>query len=172
MGDLEPLQLGEIGPWWLGAAASDLKLYATPRSGDPTLALMARDIRVRANVLSLLGRTPSLSGSITPIDGTLKASIGTARGEKKGDLRVNAVRLEAQEFPISELLLLSGNEATGMGGIDVDVDIAGEDSLKGADGHVRVSGQGITLSDLEIPGVGPLGIDIPLDDIDIDIDVE
>jgi len=166
------LELGDLGPWWVGASASDVKLYNTPRSGDPTLALLANDLRVRAGVFSLLSRAPALSGSITPIDGTLYFTLGTARGEKKGDLKVNALGLTADGFPLSELLLLSGTEATGAGGLDIDIDVTGETSLKGSDGHIRIEGSGITLSDLEIPGVGPLGMDVPIDKLDIDIDVD
>lgn len=165
------LELGDLGPWWLGAAASDVKLYAVPRSGEPSLALLAKDLRVKTSLLSLLARAPRLSGSITPIEGTVYYTIGTARSEKKGDLRLNAVQVTSDGFPLSELLLLSGTDASGAGGLDIDIDVTGKDSLKSASGHVRLFGEDLTLSDVEIPGVGPLGMDVPIDELDIDIDV-
>ncbi len=165
------LDLDDLGPWWLGASASDVKLYSVPRSGDPTLALLAEDLRVRAGLFSLLSRAPSLSGSITPIDGTLYFSVDTARSEKKGELKVSGLQVTGDAFPLSELMLLSGTQATGDGGLDIDIDVAGEESLKTASGHVRIAGKGLTLSDLEIPGVGPLGMDVPIDGLDIDLKV-
>ncbi len=166
------LELDDLGPWWLGASATGVKLYSVPRSGDPSLALLAKDLRVSASPFSLLSRAPTLSGSITPIDGTLYYSVGTARSEKKGDLKVNGVEISADGFPLMELLLLSGTDAAGTGDLDIDIDIDGEESLKGSSGHVRIEGSGLSLSELEIPGVGPLGMDIPIDELDIDIKVD
>jgi len=166
------LELDDLSPWWLGASAADVKLYSVPRSGDPSLALLAKDLRVSASPFSLLSRAPTLSGSITPIDGTLYYSVGTARSEKKGDLKVNGVEVSADGFPLMELLLLSGTDAAGTGGLDIDIDVDGDESLKGSSGHVRIEGSGLSLSELEIPGVGPLGMDIPIDELDIDIKVD
>jgi type II secretion system protein N len=164
------LELSDLGPWWVGSSAQNVKLYQTVRS-ETTLAFLAKDVRASVSPWGLLMGAPVVSGSVTPLDGTLYYSLGWVRPEKKGDkradLKLASVALDAEDFPLSELFLISGSEATATGGVDVHVDISSTEGLKDASGEISWVAQGLEISDVEIPGVGPMGFALPIDDLNL-----
>ena len=164
------LELSDLGLWWVGVSAQDVKLFHVVRE-QSELSFMARDARVSVSPFSLLARAPAFSGSVTPIDGTLTFAVGTVRSDKRDDLKVGSVQLDGQQFPVSELLLLGGVDATGSGGLDIHVDLSGEEGIRAADGEVRIAGTGIVIDDVQIPGMGSLGRPIPIDDLTIELKV-
>jgi hypothetical protein len=64
------LELSDVGPWWGGSPAQNVKLSQTVRS-ETTLAFLAKDVRASVSPWGLLMGAPVVSGSVTPLDGTL-----------------------------------------------------------------------------------------------------
>jgi type II secretion system protein N len=164
-----------LGPWWLGASAQDVKVYQAPRRGaDKELTYLAKDVRASVAPLSALMRTPRVSGSITPIAGTLYYTVqtGTLTKGKKEELGVTGLQLQADDFPMSEVMILGGLTGSALGGLDLEVDLKGPEGMRTGNGSIVLSGENLVLSDLEIPGVGPLGMELPLDELALNVKVD
>lgn len=165
--------MDSLGPWWLGASAQGVKVYQAERRGaDKELSYLAADVRAAVSPWSAITRTPTVSGSITPIDGTLYYTVSTDRIGKREELGVTGVQLSAEAFPMSEVMLLSGLTGSALGGIDLEVDLAGAEGMRTGSGSIVLSGANVVLTDLEIPGIGPLGMELPLDELAINVKVD
>jgi len=177
MGKAYSLDLAGVSPWWVGVSAQDAKVYKTPRArgGEPAtpgIVAIARDVRVRASLWSLVRRTPFLNGSVTLTEGTVDYAVGfgaVGDGELTGlvDLDVSSTGL-----PVSELLILalagSETEVDATGAVDLSLALQrGEDGMVDADGEVDLSGADIVLSNIVIPKIGPLGMDVPIDVLEL-----
>jgi len=174
-GDQYAMTMDSVGPWWLGASAQDVKIYAAPRRGAPKeLAYLAKDLRGAVSPLSAVTGAPRVSGSITPIVGTIYYTVGTGRvGKKKNpDLSVTELNVEADDFPMSELMLLGGLPGNALGGVDFKVELDGSEGMRTANGAIQLQAANLMLTDLEIPGVGPLGMELPLDEVSMHIKVD
>lgn len=167
------ITIDSLSPWWVGASAGGVKLYQAPRRGaEKELAFMASDLRASVSPLSLLSRAPRVRGSVTPIDGTLAFDVSTGRIGKREELGVTGVNLQATSFPIGEMMLLGGLDGSGIGGLDIDVDLQGPEGMRTGSGQIVVSGANLALVDLAIPGVGPLGMELPLDEVSLNLKVD
>ena len=171
------VDLASVSPWWVGIAARDLKIYKTERATGqdgavPTLMGLAKDVRVRASLWSLVQRTPHASGSVTLAEGRIDYAVGTS-ADDKGRVNVSEVEIQSKALPLADLLMLvPGFTGTTTGAVDIDVVVeAGEKGMSDASGRIDLSGGGIVLSDLEIPGVGPLGMDVPISALKISGDI-
>ncbi len=168
------IDLASVSPWWVGVSAQDAKLYHTPQGwrggdqGETSLVGLARDLRIRVSPLSLLRRSPYVSGSLTLAEGTIDYAVGASAGAK-GGVGVSELSLQADKLPLGDLLMLASTpdlEVSATGALDLDIEIeAGDEGMSDGQGHIRIGGANIVLSDLVVPGVGPLGMEIPLNEI-------
>jgi len=170
------LQLGSVSPWWVGLSGSDVQLYSieTPRGGEPEtkLAFAADRARLRVSLFSLLRQTPSVSGGMTLGGGDISFALDTQL-DKRDRLSVSAAKLEAEEFPFIGLLGLAGMDVEGSGYLDLEVDIEAPDGMRQAEGKIEISGSNILITEVDpaLTGGHSLGMEIPLDDLDLVLDI-
>lgn len=165
-------ELGDISPWWFGASTSELKLFGkADRTGKTPLLVYATDARVAASPLSLLFREPAINGSITLGEsGTLYYDIETSTVKER--LVPSSVEITGESFPINELLTMIPNmQLTGSGNADVDIALEAPEGLSKANGKIELRGKGLKLINPEIEGVGPLGMDVDITDLDLTLSV-
>jgi len=171
------IEIGSVAPWWVGLSAKDVKVFTrdprarTPEDGEPELAFYAERARVRGGLGSLLARTPAVSGSVTLGSGDVAFDVTTMMNKKGTELALAEANFEAEQFPLVELAPLLGVAVEGTGAVDIDVKLEAPEGLRKASGRAKISGSGLNLTDMELPGVGPLGMEVPIDDIDIAIDI-
>jgi type II secretion system protein N len=167
--------VGEVSPWWVGLTAHDLKLYQSGAGGAELLAVFDSASIAVSPFRSLVRRTPYFSGQLTMLDGELGFQVGTAQMGKKGNTwGISDLVAWSDGVPIGDLLRVTDRvPGTLVGNVSLDVDVrGGSEGLSAADGHVTIEGSGLTLSDVEVPGVGPLGMEIPIDKVSIAAKVE
>ncbi len=171
------LQLDSLSPWWVGVSGEMVQLYSntTPRGGgDPVseLVFAAEAARLRVSPLSLLRRTPSVAGGMTIGGGDVDFTVATQM-DKKDRLGVSDLTIEAQDFPIIDLASLAGTAMEGTGTIDIEVEISAPDGMRQAEGKIEIHGGDILITKLDPAAMGgmDLGMEIPLDDIDIVLDI-
>jgi len=171
------LQLQDVSPWWVGLSGEMVQLYSvsTPRGGgDPETELIfaAEAARVRVSLFSLLGRAPAVSGGMTIGGGDVDFSLATQM-DKKDRLGLSDLQITAEEFPIIDLASVAGASMEGSGTIDIDIDISAPDGMKQAEGKIQISGSDILITKIDpaMTGGMDLGMEIPLENIDIDLDI-
>ncbi len=165
------LEVGSISPALVGLTAADVKLFHTPRTSwredeapAKTIAGLAKDLRVKISPLaSLFASAPQVYGSVTFTESPITYAVGTAV-DKRGNLALTSLDVASDDLPLADLLMLIPElTASASGKIDVDLEIeAGEEGMADANGSVDIEGGTLVLSDVEIPGIGPLGMDIPV----------
>jgi type II secretion system protein N len=170
-------EIGSVRPWWIGLSANDIKLYKAPGRGEseeegPQLVALLGNLRMRVSPWSMMRRAPYVSGSVTLTEGEMDYAIGTAV-DQRSNIALSDLVLGAEAMPLGDLfLLVPGLTATGSGAIDLEVDLhAGEDGMRDATGHISLSGTGLSLSDIELPTVGALGIEVPISELALTADV-
>jgi type II secretion system protein N len=167
--------VGPVGPWWLGVSASELKLYDDGPEGAELRAYFTEASVALSPFRSLFRRTPYFTGELEFLDGWLGFQIGTAQTGKKGNnWGMSDLVLWSDQVPIGDLLHLTDRvPASITGNVSLDVDVrGGSGGLSESTGHIKLAGTGLGLSGLEIPNVGPLGMEIPIDSINLDAKVE
>ncbi len=168
-------EVGAVGPWWLGLSAAELKLYKAERAGAELVGMFDGVAVAVSPLRSLWRRTPYFVGELQMLDGSLGFQLGTRQAGKKGNTwGLSDVVLWSDAVPIGDLLRLTGRvPATLTGNVALDVDVrGGAEGMSEANGHFRVEGSGLVLSDIELPSVGPLGMEIPIDKILLEGKVE
>ncbi|MEZ4322771.1 MAG: type II secretion system protein GspN [Myxococcota bacterium] len=170
------LDLGSVGPWWLGLSTDSVKVYTREKRTDPPnkLMMIATDARMAAGLFSLMAREPRVSGSVTlGLDGTLDYVVGTSMDDKGKQLLVTEVKLEGQSFPLGELLaLVPGATLDATGKLDLQLDLEAPDGLSKADGIISLNGKGLSLVNPELPVIGPMGRDVQIAELDIKLDAD
>lgn len=167
-------EVGSVGPWWLGFDASDLRLYETgPDGAEPRAVLESATVAV-SPFRSLLRRTPYFVGELTFVDGWIGYQLGTTQTGKKGNVwGFSDIVLWSDGVPLGDLLAITDKvPASITGNVAVDVDIRGATGLAESAGHIKLTGSNLTLSGIDIPTMGPLGFEIPIDALVIDAKVE
>lgn len=167
------LDLGDVGPWWVGLATDSAKLYTRPSPGDPANQLMmfATDARLAVGLTSLVWRQPRASGSVTIGEaGHLDYVVGTAMDADGKRLMVNEVFLQGDGFPVDDLLtVVPGADFTGTGAVDLIVDLDAPEGLSKANGTVRFGGKDVLLVNPVIMEF-PLGRDVTLRELDLELE--
>jgi type II secretion system protein N len=192
LGDRYVAEVGSVSPWWAGVSVSDVKLYELPAperpsrrsradegedeadgggAAPPQLVAMLGNARVRASLWSLFRRAPYVSGAVRLTEGEIEYAVGTAADEQ-GDIGLADLVITADDLPLSDLMLLLPLSASGSGVLDIDVDLhAGDGGMRDASGRVSLSGSDLTLSEVELPMVGPLGMDFPIRSLALSADI-
>lgn len=182
-------EVGSVAPWWLGVSIDDVKLFqesTTPRGpiipeeenpdGDapplpeagPHLAAALSNVSLRLSPWSIIARAPYVRGSLAFGDRVVYTSVGTTIGQR-GEVHLEDLAVDG-EVPLAELLALAGGSAGAEGALDLDVDLAGgEFGMKDSSGRMKISGAKLKLTDVDVPGFGPLSLDI--DDLKLVTDV-
>ena len=169
------IDIERVSPWWVGLSARGVKVFkaerANPRSEEPPTvmpAAMAKKVRVRASPWSLVTRTPYVSGSVTLSEGRIDYAIGTAADDRE-QVSVSEVDVRSNGLPVSDLLaLVPGFTGAADGNIDLVAAIeAGERGMSDANGRIDLSGGRVVLSDVELPEIGPLGMDVPIESLKV-----
>lgn len=176
--------VGSVKPWWFGLSSNDIKIYKAPgrvRGADPEeepagaqLVGLLGNMRMRiAPFRSLFRRAPYVSGSVTLTEGSVNYAIGTSVEQRGGDVTLSDVVLSSTGMPLADLFVLVPDlTATGVGTVDLDVDLhAGETGMRDASGHFSFGGTNLVLSDIEIPGMGALGMEVPISELLLAADV-
>jgi type II secretion system protein N len=169
------LELDSVGPWWVGLALHDVRLFSKGRdaqTGQPSdvLAFMASRARVASTLTSLLASTPAVSGDVTLLEGgTLDFAVETALNKKGTRLELTRLEINGPDLPIADLGAAAG--VVGTGSIDIKVDIDAPDGLRSADGDIVIESSGISLSEVG-DMLPPLGFDIPIDRIALTFDLK
>jgi type II secretion system protein N len=169
------LQVASVRPWWVGLSGTDVELYnLESRRGEdsaPKLLLAADKVRVRVGLLSWLLQTPTVSGGMVIGGGDIAFELQSEM-DKRERLGVSVAKVEAREFPFIELLGLAGIPVDGSGVLDLEIDIEAPDGMRQAEGKIEITGTDLLITEIDPSVVGmDLGMEIPLDDIEIVIDI-
>ena len=169
------LEMDSVSPWWVGLALGDVRLYTqgidptTGQRGD-VLAFVASDVRVRSTIGSLMAQQPAVNGSVELLDGgTLSYEVETAMNKKGTRLELTRLVIEGPDLPIADLGASAG--IVGTGSLDVSVDLDAPDGLRSAQGKIALGSSGLAITELG-DMLPPLGFDIPVDSIDLVLDVD
>lgn len=163
------LEIGSAAPWWVGLSFSDVKVFEAerpdPRAETPPMKMlraMANNARVRVSPWSLLTGSPYVIGSATLTDSTIDFEVGTIEGKRGPE--VSTIDVHSDELPLGDLLMLvPGFTGAAEGLVDIDARIeAGEKGMSDAQGRIDIGGADIVLSEVELPMIGPLGMDVPV----------
>jgi type II secretion system protein N len=172
------LEMDDVGPWWLGLAASDLKMYqydARKPDEPSTLMLAAEDARVRVGLFGLFRRRLSLSGALTAGDTTVDGAwvVQFDSGRTKG-WTTQSLRFESLGARLEDLGLIAPLPVVATGAVDVLVDVAGEDGMRTAVGTMSIGGKGLAITELAMEGLEgmDLGMEIPIDTLDLQLDIK
>lgn len=178
-----PLQLGSewsadvesVSPWYAGVSVDGVKLYKEVRGEDgevaPQLAAIVEEANVRLALASILRGAPYFKGRLTLTGGDVWVEVGTDMEGKGVDYTDLVVQSDA--FPVGDLLAFLGTSAAVQGAAAVDIDVhAGENGMRDATGTIRIEGANLTLTDVEHPEIGPLGMDVPISNLAIQAKVE
>lgn len=168
------LQMRDLTPWRVGASANAIRvLRHDPRTPDaqPTLAFAAEKARVRVGLWSLIRQEPRLTGSLKIGSGDVDFVVGTAAGSAGPSLY--ELQLEAPSLGIGDLALLTGGDFEGTGKVQVRARLLAPEGLSRSEGQMKVSGRDLSITrlDLSSMGVPDLGMEIPIEDLDVTLDV-
>lgn len=193
--------VGTVVPWWAGVSVSDVKLFqqsfayvpAVPRSvpasgsnqddeegeetdeepsreDGPKLVAAFDNVSVRLSPWSIAARAPVVVGSVSFGERVLHGTVGTTIGAR-GEVHLDDLVL-AGEVPLDALLAFGLEGATGQGALELDVDlVGGEFGMKDSSGRMAVRASKLVISDIEVPGMGALGMEIQLSDLTLIADV-
>lgn len=166
------LDLRSVRPWWIGAAADGIRVFKAEPGGEQTLAMAADSAKVRVGLTSLMRQTPRVSGSLQLGSGDIDFTVGTRVGSK-GDLGVSEIALNGSALPITEIAALAGTDLDGQGTVDVKVGVDAPDGMRTANGQLSIRGSAlqITQIDLSSLGVPELGLEIPIQELDLTFDI-
>ncbi len=175
-------ELGSVRPWWTGVAVHEAKLFTTPMTRStnvaepvaPTLVALADRVRGRLSPWALLSGGYDVRGDVRLIDGTASYRVGV-RPDERGRMLLTDLVVRSSEVPLAELLpLLPLSEVpSGSGVLDIEIEVeAGEGGLGEATGRVSISGTNLVLSDLATEMTGPIGMEIPIQELRIEAPIE
>lgn len=149
------LELASLSPTLtFGVKATDLVLYSvSDEEGVPASPLVqASTASVRVSPFSLLsGPDFSGSASLWGGDATFSAATGTPEGAENPALQglvFQATGLNAALMP--SIPIVAGMELALSGKIDADLDLTMDKGFSSAEGHIRLSGDGLTLPQTSI----------------------
>jgi len=184
------VDIESASPWWIGVSMNDVAISQRAsrrgrrgRGGDDeadgSLVAYATNARVRTSLFSLLRQTPYVTGSVRLGDGRVDFDVTTQTGNRQA-LEVSRLVMEADQLPLSDLVgspalasALGGFTMAGSGAVDLEVDLtAGERGMADGVGRVALVGSDLSLTDIASDTTGPLGIDVPIRDIDIVAEVD
>lgn len=167
------LQLRDLSPWRLGATADAIRLFRhAPGGGEPTLAFAADSARVKVGAWSLLRRQPRLTGTVRIGSGDVDFVVSTGAGGAGPVL--HELLLEAPKLPLADVAMLAGADLEGTGSVNLQVRLLAPEGFGKADGQVTITGRDlrITRLDLSSAGVPDLGMEIPIQDLELTLDVK
>ncbi len=180
------VDLASAAPWWVGVSMSDVMISQKPsrraRLGEDqenTPVAFVSKAWVRTNLFSLIARTPSVIGAVRLGDGEVDFDVRTRVGNQQ-PIEVATVEVEANALPLADLVgsplvsaSLGGFSMVGSGAVDLDVDLtAGERGMADGHGRIALSGRDLMLAEIASDTTGPLGIDVPIKELDIVAEVD
>lgn len=169
------LQLRDLVPWRLGASAEAIRVLKHDRraaDGEPTLAFAAEEARVEVGFWSLVRRSPRLTGTVRIGSGDVDFVVATTTG--KGGAVLEELQLDAPRLPLADVAVLAGADLEGTGALELEVRMLAPEGLARSDGEATIRGGDllITKLDLSSMGVPDLGMEIPIEDVDIALDLK
>ena len=175
-------ELGSVRPWWTGVSIHDVKLFTAPvaRSTSvaepeaPTLVALAERVRGRLSPWAILSGGYDVRGDVRLVDGTARYRVGV-RPDERGRMLLTDLSVQSSEMPLAELLpLLPVSEApSGSGTLNIEIDVeAGETGLGQATGRISISGTNLVISDLATEATGPIGMEIPIQELKIEAPIK
>ncbi len=152
------LELGTVGPAPLfGAKAKDVALYSVKkdrrrraRDGEEEEPPEVREMLsfdalvVKVGPLSLLQRSPHITGTASMGDGDIDFDLSSSQDEEGAWLLRQAV-ISADGFPISAIPPIQGTELGGTGTVDMDIDLDAAEGLGESNGTASVKGRDLAL---------------------------
>lgn len=173
------LALSDVSPWWTGVSASNVILseVKTARGSEAPEAtpLFAFEAAwVRAGLVSLLRRQPRVVGAVQIGSSQLDFDVHMSRNKRGTELTPRSIEVSAEDFPLQDLFGMAGATVSANGGVDFAVELSAEDGMRDATGEVRIEGENLTITsiDPELTGGMDLGMEIPIERIDIRFDVD
>ncbi len=172
------VEMAEVGPWWLGLAASNLRVFNHEgRSADEpsTLWLSAEDARVRVGLLGLFRRqfdiTASMTSGASTVDSALTVKMDSARSKGWTTQRL---WIEAVGASFEDLGTMLPVPVVATGSLDVKVDVAGEGGMRSAVGTVAIIGKNVVISEItaEVMQGIDLGMEVPIDVLDLELEIK
>jgi len=159
-----------IKPSWMGVSLSGLVLKGE-RGGEERILGAIDRLKVRSSVLGLLRRTPPVMATMDLGGGRLEVEVATGIHEKREELQMRRLRVDAQGLPLSDLLAFTGTEADVSGVLDMEVYLFGEEGMRKSDGSVS-----LVVRDGVVRSFGsalpPLGFDVVIDEFDMRAEVD
>lgn len=187
MGEEYSAEIGSLRPWWVGLSADDVKLYRSPpqvstpvgdeseepppaEAGGPELVALLKNVSLRVSPWSLVRRAPYVRGSLGMTEGELDFAVGTGV-DKRGEATVTDFSAHGSDLPMADLMAMAGAGGDGKLSIDADLHAGESGTLRDGDGKITIKGANLTLTDLELPMVGPLGMSVPISNLSIVTDL-
>jgi len=175
-------ELGSVRPWWTGLSIHDAKVFTAPvirstsvgEPESPTLVALADRVRGRLSPWALLSGGYDVRGDVRLVDGTAQYRVGV-RPDERGRMLLTDLVVRSSEMPLAELLpLLPVSEApSGSGVLDVEIEVeSGEEGMRQATGRISISGRNLVISDLTTETTGPIGMEIPIQELKIEAPIK
>lgn len=167
------LSLSDVKPWWTGIQANNVMLSEVNR-GEATLVAAFESARVRAGLFSLLRNQPRISGAVAVGSSELDYDVTVGMNKRGTQLAPRLVNITADAFPLRDLAGLVGVTVDATGGLDIEIELEAGDGMRDAIGDIRIGGRDVLISsvDPEVTFGMDLGMEIPIDEIDIHFEVD
>ena len=177
-GELD-LMMQNLRPYWTGVAADDVILMQNveARGGmeAESAPLFVFDrARIRVGLFSVLTSSPRVMGDVTIGGSDVEYDVTAGMNKRGTNLVPRSVELSAPAMPVADLAGLAGLDIRASGTLEIDVDLQSEESMRDSVGKVRLAGRNLTIHEVD-PSLTQgmdLGMEILLDDLEIELDVE
>ncbi|NCG19648.1 MAG: type II secretion system protein GspN [Rhodobacterales bacterium] len=170
------VQMDNLRPWWFGASANNIRVSSVNKGrGDDAMTtplVVVDGASVRFSPFGLRA-SPHVSG-IVDLGGSDISFEAQGAMNKRGDgYQATMVKVEAEGFPVADLASLSGVEIDATGTMDLSIDVTSEDGMRVAEGDIRINASNVLIAALDpsLTGGMDLGMEIPIQEFDLRIDV-
>jgi type II secretion system protein N len=176
------IEMGSVRPWGTGVTVREVKLFTAPSTRStstgeaevPTLVALADRVRGRLSPWALLSGGYDVRGDVRLVEGKATYRVGV-RPDERGRMLLTDFNVESSDLPVAELLpLLPLSEPpTGSGLLNIEINVeAGDEGLGQATGRISITGSNLVISDLATESTGPIGMDIPIQELKIEAPIE
>ncbi len=171
------VQMDSLRPWWFGASANNIRISSVkrvrgaPPVATPMFAVNGASVRVSPFGLK---KTPHVSGVVDLGGSEVTFDAQGALNKRGNGYQATAVELNATSFPVADLAALTGTEIDATGELDFSADVESDGGMRSAHGDIKIRASNVNIASLDpsLTGGMDLGMEIPIDDIDLRIEIE
>nr|MBA2320362.1 type II secretion system protein GspN [Deltaproteobacteria bacterium] len=171
------LEMGDIGPWWVGLRATDVRLYDhDPRKPDlpSTLKFAADKVRARVSPWGLLGGNWNVTAALISGETTIDVAVTIRMDEERSKgWTTTRAWVSSPNARLEDVSMLAPLPMVMNGLVDLALDLTGEGGMRTAAGKASIVGKGLSITELTLEGMGDLGFgEIGIDVLDLELEVE